>query len=97
MQTCLIELNSGDEPVISGTCVTVATILERLCSDDSVEKICSDHHITKEQVHAALSYAEMNLPRSKHFMALDSTLGDIRSGEGLDYSLLAENAGYFRP
>jgi uncharacterized protein (DUF433 family) len=127
MQTCLIELNSGDEPVISGTGVTVAAILERLCSDDSVEKICSDHHLTKEQVHAALSYAEMILPRSKHFMALDSTRdytltngteeqrgartwfraregtaqetssGDIRSGEGLDYSLLAENAGYFRP
>lgn len=95
MQNGLIILNLSDEPTITGTDVTVACILEGLSSDDSIEKICSEHHLTKEQVHAALSYAEMNLPHSKHYQALDSMLKRAVPEDDLDYGLLAENAGYF--
>jgi uncharacterized protein (DUF433 family) len=95
MQNCLIELNMRDEPVITGTGVTVACVLESLSSDDSIEKICSEHHLSKEQVHAALSYAEMTLPHSKHYKTLDLMLKVAVPDDGLDYSLLAENAGYF--
>lgn len=89
-----IEVNLKDEPIIAGTDITVACILEELCSDDSIDKICNEHHLTREQVHAALSYAEMNLPQSNHLKALDSMLNDATPDDGLDYSLLAGNAGY---
>ena len=97
MQKCLIELNRSDEPVIKGTDVTVASVLERLSSDDNIETICSDQHLTREQVHAALSYAEINLPQPGHSKAPGSMLSAAmpNSDDRLDYTLLAENAGYF--
>src|SRR3954449_11371004 len=91
----LIVLNFSDEPVITGTGVTVARILERLSSDDTIDKICCDYHLTKEQVHAALSYAEMNLAHSEHYKAFDKLLSHAASNDDLDYSMLADNAGYF--
>jgi uncharacterized protein (DUF433 family) len=97
MQNYLIELNSRDEPTIKSTEVTVAHILERLDSGDSIEKICIEDNLTREQVHAALSYAEMTLPQHKLNQALYPTLKDAGSEDELDYSLLTENAGYFSP
>jgi uncharacterized protein (DUF433 family) len=95
MQDCLIELNLDEVPTIAGTGVTVAIVLERLSLDDTIETICSDHHLTREQVHAALSYAERNLFQSKHYEALDSLLKEVESDDEIDYALLAANAGYF--
>lgn len=97
MQDCTIVSNSTDTPVITGTDITVAYILESLCLDESIDTICRDHHLTREQVHAALSYAERNLSQSKHYKTLDSILEGRTYDGGLDYSLLAENAGYFSP
>lgn len=92
----LIVLNFREEPVITGTDVTVARILERLSSDDTIDKICNDYRLTKEQVHAALSYAEMHLVQSEQYKVLDSLLnGAAPDDDELDYSLLTENAGYF--
>jgi hypothetical protein len=99
MQHCLINLNLRDEPAITGTDVTVACILEELALGDSIEQICDKHRISKEHVHAALSYAEMNLPQHKldrflYSISSDHTAPDD-DDDDMDYSLLAENAGYF--
>jgi hypothetical protein len=96
MQHCLISLNLRDEPTITGTGVTVACILEELALGESIEEICTTHHISNEQVHAALSYAEMNLPQHKldRFLYTFSNVNSTPDDE-MDYGLLAENAGYF--
>lgn len=95
MQYCLIDLNMEDEPVISGTGVTVAHVLEKLSEDTTIEQICTDNQLSREQVHAALSFAEMNLPHSKEYRALDLALRNAAPDDELDYILLAENAGSF--
>jgi uncharacterized protein (DUF433 family) len=97
MQNSVIMSELRDEPLITGTDVTVACILENLSSGDSIDKICGEHDLTREQVHAALSFAEMNLPHTNHYKALDSMLKDAAPGDELDYSLLSDNAGYFGP
>lgn len=102
MQNSLIELNLNDQPAITGTDVTVVGLLEELDLGESIEHICCEHQLTKEQVHAALSYAEMNLlrprlarvPYTLPASANDDTFGENIDDE-LDYLLLAENAGYF--
>jgi hypothetical protein len=75
--------------------VTVAGILEKLSQGYTIEQICNDDRLSTEQVHAALSYAEMNLHHSEQYKTLDSILRDAVPDDGLDYTLLAENAGSF--
>lgn len=57
----LIEINPKimmGKPVIKGTRITVEQILEKLSVVDSIDELIQSHpHITKEQVHAALSFA----------------------------------------
>jgi uncharacterized protein (DUF433 family) len=98
MQNCLIALNELDEPAITGTDVTVASILEELGIGDSIDKICTDRHLDREDVLAALSYAEMSLPHSKHSETtafIPAEAAPLAGAGDLDYSLLIENAGYF--
>jgi len=97
MQNNFIDFISGDEPAITGSNVTVAYILERLDSGDSIEKILCEDHLTREQVHAALSYAEMILPQRKVNQTPYPVLNNATSEDDLDYSMLIENAGYFSP
>jgi uncharacterized protein (DUF433 family) len=96
MHNGLIEFNWRDEPAISGTSVTVAHILEQLMLGENIDTICSEHSLTRDQVHAALSYAELSLLHPQ----LDQVYCRIPKSEltlhdELDYSLLADNAGYF--
>ena len=57
----LIEVNPRimlGKPVIKGTRITVEQILEKLSVVDSIDEVIQSHpHLTKEQVHAALSFA----------------------------------------
>ncbi len=57
----LIEVNPRimlGKPVIKGTRITVEQILEKLSVVDSIDEVLQSHpHLTKEQVHAALSFA----------------------------------------
>ncbi|BBO18570.1 conserved hypothetical protein [Candidatus Brocadia pituitae] len=48
----------GGKPIIKGTRITVAFILELLASDVSEEEILKDYpHLTAEDIHACLRYA----------------------------------------
>lgn len=98
MQNQLIELHEGTEPVIAGTAITVASVLEELTIGDSIADICSEHHLTREQVRAAWLYGEMHLPRAKYGEVCYPIPGEVAApDEGLDYGQLASNAGYFSP
>jgi len=90
MTDCLIIFNERDEPVIAGTNVSVAAILEELSADQSMEDICAYYDITREQAHAALAYAETSLPHSQMDAMLSSITSDYDSEDDeLDYSLLS--------
>jgi uncharacterized protein DUF433 len=97
MQKYAIELNSQNEPTISGSGVTVAHILERLDSGDSIEKICIEDGLAREQVHAALSYAETILPKHKMDEGPYPAPSYAAPEDDLDYRMLIDNAGYFSP
>jgi uncharacterized protein (DUF433 family) len=88
MKNTIIEVGWRGQPVIAGTDVTVACILERFSQDDSIEKICSDYRLTKDQVHAALSYAETNLPQHILGELLYPIWNEGSADDELDYSLL---------
>jgi uncharacterized protein (DUF433 family) len=46
------------KPVIKGTRITVEQILESLSERNSIDEVLEAHpHLTKDQVHAALSFA----------------------------------------
>ncbi len=46
------------KPVIKGTRITVEQILENLSKSNSIDDVLLAHpHLTKDQVHAALSFA----------------------------------------
>lgn len=45
------------KPVIEGTRLPVAVVVGQLASGMSVEEICAEYDLTKEQVQAALRYA----------------------------------------
>lgn len=50
------------KPVITGTRITVESILERLAAGETVEQVVSAHpNLTKEGVQAALEYAAESL------------------------------------
>jgi uncharacterized protein (DUF433 family) len=47
------------KPVIKGTRVTVEQILENLSANSSIDDVLEAHpHLTKDQVHAALAFAD---------------------------------------
>jgi len=88
MNNALITLNLKGQPAIAGTGVTVACILERFTQDDNIETICGDYDLSKEQVHAALSYAETSLPQHIFGELLYPIWKDTSADDELDYSLL---------
>ena len=45
------------KPVIAGTRLPVAMVLGQLAEGISEEEICTEHDLTREQIHAALRYA----------------------------------------
>lgn len=50
------------KPVIKGTRITVEQILETLSESNSIDDVLLAHpHLTKEQVHAALSFAAQSI------------------------------------
>lgn len=50
------------KPVIRGTRITVEQILENLSESDSIDDVLLAHpHLTKDQVHAALSFAAQSI------------------------------------
>jgi uncharacterized protein (DUF433 family) len=50
------------KPVIKGTRVTVEQILENLSESNSIDDVLVAHpHLTKDQVHAALSFAAQSI------------------------------------
>ena len=50
------------KPVIKGTRITVEQILENLSESNSIDDVLLAHpHLTKEQVHAALSFAAQSI------------------------------------
>jgi uncharacterized protein (DUF433 family) len=88
MKNGLIMLNWRGQPTIACTNVTVACVLERFSHDDSIEKICSDYGLTKEQVHAALTYAETHLPQHIQGELLYPIWKEGSPEDELDYALL---------
>jgi uncharacterized protein (DUF433 family) len=56
-----IEINPrvcGGQPVIKGTRIPVATVLEQLAEDESWDSLLRGYpELTREDVHAALQYA----------------------------------------
>jgi uncharacterized protein (DUF433 family) len=51
------------KPVIAGTRITVALILEKLAAGESIEQILDAHpRLTRQSISAALLYAVKNLP-----------------------------------
>jgi uncharacterized protein (DUF433 family) len=52
----------GGKPVVTGTRITVETILERLAAGESIEQLVDAlPHLTREGVRAALEYAAESL------------------------------------
>jgi uncharacterized protein (DUF433 family) len=50
------------KPVIKGTRIRVEQILENLSESNSIDDVLLAHpHLTKEQVHAALSFAAQSI------------------------------------
>ena len=50
------------KPVIKGTRITVEQVLENLAANSSIEDVLTAHpHLTKEQIHAALTFAAESL------------------------------------
>ena len=50
------------KPVIKGTRITVEQILENLSESNSIDDVLLSHpHLTKDQVHAALSFAAQSI------------------------------------
>ena len=50
------------KPVIRGTRITVEQILENLSESNSIDDVLLAHpHLTKDQVHAALSFAAQSI------------------------------------
>lgn len=50
------------KPIIKGTRITVEQILESLSESESVEEVLLAHpHLTKDQVHEALSFAAQSI------------------------------------
>ena len=50
------------KPIIKGTRITVEQILENLSESNSIDEVLQAHpHLTKEQVHAALSFAAQSI------------------------------------
>jgi uncharacterized protein (DUF433 family) len=50
------------KPVIKGTRITVEQILENLSESNSIDDVLLAHpHLTKDQVHAALSFAAQSI------------------------------------
>lgn len=45
------------KPCLAGTRMDIATVLAALASGQSVDEICDDYALSREQVHTALSYA----------------------------------------
>jgi uncharacterized protein (DUF433 family) len=63
-QEC-IEINPKvmmGKPIIKGTRITVEQILEDLSVSNSIDEVILAHpHLTKDQVHAALSFAAQSI------------------------------------
>ncbi len=89
MQDCLIALNGRNQSIIAGTDVTVAYILERLSSGDSIDDICRDKRLTPEQVRAAVLFAELDIPHYALDRILHPELNPSAPDRELDYSLLS--------
>ena len=89
MQNSLIVFDEKDEPVIEGTGISVAAILERLDAGDTIEDICRDYELTREQAHTALQYAERSLPHSQMDEMLHTIEDEAENDDELDYSLLS--------
>jgi uncharacterized protein (DUF433 family) len=50
------------KPIIRGTRITVEQILESLSESNSIDEVLQAHpHLTKDQVHAALSFAAQSI------------------------------------
>jgi uncharacterized protein (DUF433 family) len=50
------------KPIIKGTRITVEQILENLSESNSIDDVLLAHpHLTKDQVHAALSFAAQSI------------------------------------
>jgi uncharacterized protein (DUF433 family) len=50
------------KPIIKGTRITVEQILESLSESNSIDEVLQAHpHLTKDQVHAALSFAAQSI------------------------------------
>lgn len=50
------------KPVIKGTRITVEQILENLSESNSIDDVLLAHpHLTKDQIHAALSFAAQSI------------------------------------
>ncbi len=50
------------KPIIKGTRITVEQILEELSAVDSLDEVLKAHpHLTKEQIHAALTFAAQSI------------------------------------
>jgi len=50
------------KPIIKGTRITVEQILENLSQSNSIDEVLQAHpHLTKDQVHAALSFAAQSI------------------------------------
>lgn len=47
----------GGKPVIKGTRVPVQVLVGSLSGGMSVEEVCREYHVTREDVQAALAYA----------------------------------------
>jgi uncharacterized protein (DUF433 family) len=89
MQNTLIVFDEKDEPVIEGTGISVAAILEGLDAGDTVEDISNNYDLTRQQIHAALQYAERSLPHSQMDEMLHVIAEEAEEEDELDYSLLS--------
>ena len=47
------------KPCLAGTRMDVATVLAELASGSSIEEVASEYQLTREQISAALRYAEI--------------------------------------
>ena len=62
----------GGKPIIKGSRLSVAFILELLASDVSEEEILGDYpHLTRDDIHACLKYAARSC-RNEIYVKLES-------------------------
>jgi len=59
----------GGAPVITGTRVPIAVLVEAVAAGDAIEQVARSYRVTESQVRAALAYAA-ELVRSERAIAL---------------------------